>query len=353
MTKRLAVYGAGAIGGQIGARLTTAGHDVTLIDPWQAHREAIARNGLVIHDAGREETHRPHVIAPEQLDTLPGPIEILFMAVKSYDTMLALERVRPYLAPDALVVSTQNSINEEWLVPALGADRVVGGVILVNAVLLEPGHITATQSVSRASESADLPGVYVGEYMRPAGEKAREVAGIINDVWTAKPIDNLTYERWSKLANNTMMNPVSGISRLRSKLALGNADSCYIQVHLAAEVLRVAEAEGYKLTKILGDYTSEEVYANAEGRDKSVERRLAERATRVSDDATTSLLQDVMRGRKSEIDYFSGLVAKKGAAHGIPTPYCEAVTDIVHRIESGALKPSPAALKEVYKLVRD
>jgi 2-dehydropantoate 2-reductase len=353
MPKRLAVYGAGAIGGQIGARLMTAGHDVTVIDPWEAHRQAIARDGLTIYDGGREEVHRPRVIAPEEMASLPGSIDILFLAVKSYDTLAVLERVKPYLASDGVVVSTQNSINEELLVPVLGAEHVVGGVILVNAVLLEPGHITATQSVSRASESADLPGVYVGEYLRPAGEKAREVASIMNDVWTAKPINNLMYERWSKLANNTMMNPVSGISGLRSKLALANADSRYIQVHLAAEVLRVAEAEGYKLTKILGDYTREEVYANAEGKDDSVDRRLAERAARVSDDATTSLLQDVMRGRKTEIDYFSGLVSKKATAHGIPTPYCEAVTDVMHRIESGALKPSPETLKEVFKLVRD
>ncbi|MEX2598352.1 MAG: 2-dehydropantoate 2-reductase [Dehalococcoidia bacterium] len=353
MNKRLAVYGAGAIGGQIGSRLTTAGHDVVVIDPWEAHREAIARDGLTIHDAGRQEAHRPRVISPDDLDSLPGPIDILFLAVKSYDTLSALERVRPYLAAEGLVVSTQNSINEEQIVPVMGADRVIGGVILVNAVLLEPGHVTATQSVSRASEGADLPGAYVGECLRPAGDKAREVAAILNDVWASKPIDNLMYERWSKLANNTMMNPVSGISSLRSKLALGNADSRFIQVHLAAEVMRVAEAEGYRLTKILGDYTMEKVFENAEGKSDSVERRLAERAARVSDDATTSLLQDVMRGRKTEIDYFSGMVSKKGAAHGIPTPYCEAVTDVIHRIETGALKPAPETLQEVYKLARD
>lgn len=79
--------------------------------------------------------------------------------MKSYDTEAALERVLPHLAPDAPLVSLQNSINEEWIAPRAGASRVLGGVVLVNAVLLEPGLVTATASVSRAAAGVRLPGL--------------------------------------------------------------------------------------------------------------------------------------------------------------------------------------------------
>jgi 2-dehydropantoate 2-reductase len=349
----MAVYGAGAIGSQIGARIHAAGHDVTLVEPWEPHRRAIAERGLTIHAPGGGDTYWPVVVSPDELPTFTAPIDLLFLSVKSYDTLEAMERVTPYLAAGGIVVSMQNSINEEWIAPLVGASRVVGGVILINAVLLEPGHVTETASVSRATSAGDLPGVYVGEYSSAAGAKANDVASVLDAVWPTKPIDDLLHERWSKLANNTMINPVSGIGGLRSAAALADPNARRTMIAVASEVLRVAEAEGYPLARVMGDYDAADVRAGAEGRSDSVDRALAARAEKVSDDATTSMLQDVLRGRKTEIDYFSGFVARKGSAHGIPTPYCDAVTRLVHRVEAGTLAPSPEALLEVRKLVGD
>jgi 2-dehydropantoate 2-reductase len=349
MSERILVYGAGAIGGQVAGRLAGAGHDVTAAEPWAAHREAINRDGISIRSLdGSMETHRLHAVAPE---ALAGPFDVLFLAVKSYDTLPVLERVLPLLAPDAPVVSTQNSLNEEWLAPVVGPERVVGGVILVNAVLLEPGRISATASVTQASASARMPGVFVGEYQRPAGALARRIAGLLEAVWPAVAIDDLLHERWSKMVNNVMLNPTSGVSGLRSADLLAHADARRALVGIAAEVLCVAQAEGHPLAKVMGDFTAHQVLEGAEGRDGAFQRGLAERAARVSPDAATSLLQDVLRQRPTEVDYFSGLIARKGSQHGIATPWCAAVTEMVHRVESGALAPAPENLAALVRKV--
>jgi len=345
MSGRIIVYGIGAIGGQAAGRLHSAGHDVVAVEPWAAQREAVARDGLRIANLdGSEEHHRPPVIAPDELS---GSADLCLLAVKSFDTEAALERVLPRLAAGAPLVSLQNSINEEWIAPRAGAERVLGGVVLVNAVLLEPGLVTATASVSRAAAGVRLPGLYVGEYLRPPGGQARRVAALLDAVWPAEVIDDLMHERWTKLLTNTALNPVSGIGGLRSAAMLANGPARRAIVHIAAEVLLVAAAEGHPFERVMGDFSAAQVLEGAAGRSDAFERGLAERASRVSADAATSLLQDVLRGRRTEVDYFSGLVASKGRAHGIAAPWCEAATSLVHEIERGRRRPAVANLEEL------
>ena len=345
MSGRIIVYGIGAIGAQAAGRLHSAGRDVIAVEPWVAQREAVRRDGLRIANLdGSVERHHPPVCAPEDLS---GQADLCLLAVKSYDTEAALERVLPHLAPEAPLVSLQNSINEEWIAPQAGPARVLGGVVLVNAVLLEPGLVTATASVSRAAAGVRLPGLYVGEYLRPPGAQARRVAELLDAVWPAEVVDDLMEERWTKMLTNTALNPVSGIAALRSAAMLADAAARRAIVQIAAEVLRVAAAEGHPIGRVMGDFSASQVLEGAAGRSDAFERGLAERAPRVSADAATSLLQDVLRARRTEVDYFSGLVASKGRAHRIATPWCAAATSLVHEIEQGRRGPAPSNLREL------
>ena len=177
MGKRLAVFGAGAIGGQVGARMFAAGHDVTLIEPWPEQFRAIRDSGLRIEDENGPVLVRPPVVRPDRLHLL-DPVDILFLAVKSYDSDAAVERILPRLSPQAWVVSTQNGINEEIIAQRIESGRILGVVILINAVLEAPGRIqVSTQSVSRSS-NLNAPGAYVGEYAGSSDSKAQEVAPI-------------------------------------------------------------------------------------------------------------------------------------------------------------------------------
>jgi 2-dehydropantoate 2-reductase len=346
MSKRLAVFGAGAIGGQVGARLAHAGHDVTIIDPWEPQVVAISNNGLTIQLQGDEQLYSPRIIRESELEKLDGPIDILFLSVKSYDTLSAIEMISPYLGPDSWVVSMQNSINEELIAPIIGPDRTLGGVILINAVLLTPGRITSSTSVS-GSGVKPSPGVYAGEFSGPAGTKAQELQALLSSVWPAETTDNLLLERWTKLATNCMVNPVSGLSTLGSKNLMENPTARKLMVKIGAEVIKTADAHGYQIEHILGDYSPEEFCAAAEGSNSALDENMAERATRMNPEAKSSMLQDVLRGRRTEIDYFNGLVDRKASEKGIETPLNRAMVDLIHKVENGEISPGIEALEQV------
>lgn len=351
MGKRLAVFGGGAIGGQVGARMFAAGHDVTLIEPWREQFRAIRDSGLRIEDEEGSVLHRPPVVHPDQLDRL-GPVDILFLAVKSYDSDAAVERILPCLSPQAWVVSTQNGINEEIIAQRVESDRILGIVILINAVLEAPGRIqVSTQSVSRSS-NLDAPGAYVGEYAGSSETKAQEVAHYLNAVWPAKTTRDLMAMRWTKLATSAMVNALSGITGLRSAPLLGEPKVRKIMIRLAAEVVLVARAHGHGIHRVLGQCTPEQVLDAARGRDGTMDRRLARMSERISPAAATSLLQDHWKGRITEVDHFNGFVVRKGREKGVPTPVNEAVRKLMKRIERRETSSSLRALAPLLSLLK-
>jgi 2-dehydropantoate 2-reductase len=147
MNKRIAFVGAGAIGGYVGASLAACGHDVTLIDPWPAHVEAIRAGGMHLHGMTETENRTVSVNAMHITDVQElarqRPVDIAFIAVKSYDTVWAARLMRQYLSPCGYLVSSQNCINEERIAGVVGWGRTVGCVVGggVGVELFEPGHV--------------------------------------------------------------------------------------------------------------------------------------------------------------------------------------------------------------------
>src|SRR6201989_1318633 len=173
MNKRIAFVGAGAIGGYIGGNLTALGHDVTLIDAWPAHVEAMRAAGLRLHGMTEPENHTVRVnamhITEVQALAKQRPIDIAFIAVKSYDTVWATRLIRQYLAPGGFIVSSQNCINEERIASIVGWGRTVGCVVGGGGgvELSEPGHVRRTMMKNRGVVS-----FHVGE---PHGRISRRV----------------------------------------------------------------------------------------------------------------------------------------------------------------------------------
>jgi len=146
MEKRIAVIGAGAIGGYTGGQLAHNGFDVTLIDPWPEHVETIRKDGLALEGMTEEEfvCARPrtmHLTEAQQL-AKEKPIDIAMVAVKSYDTEWMTQLVKPYLAPGGYVVSLQNCINEERIANIVGWGRTLGCIASrISVELFEPGKV--------------------------------------------------------------------------------------------------------------------------------------------------------------------------------------------------------------------
>ena len=131
MPKRIAVVGAGALGGYVGGTLAHFGHDVTLIDAWPEHVETVRKRGLELDGLTAEEqfTTRPKIIHLTEVQGLAKtPVDVAMVAVKSYDTLWATALIAPYLSEQGFVVSLQNCMNEETIAGVVGWGRTVGAV---------------------------------------------------------------------------------------------------------------------------------------------------------------------------------------------------------------------------------
>src|SRR2546423_5467551 len=207
MKTRLGIVGAGAIGCVVGGLLTKAGHDVTLIDQWPEHVETMRRRGLGL--TGTCGDHRIAVSALHlhEAQSIVEPFELLFIAVKSYDTEWATRLGVQYLNDDGLVVDFQNGINDHRVAAVAGAHRTLGCVITIGAGMYEPGVALRTDPVG-----TDRVGFKIGELDGSDTERARKLVEVMNDVTLTKLTTNLFGERWSKMAANCMSNPLAGLS---------------------------------------------------------------------------------------------------------------------------------------------
>ena len=215
MRPRIAVIGAGAVGGYVGGHLARTGQDVTLIDPWPAHVEAIRAQGLELEGVTPEESCTVRVDAIH-LTELQGfskqrPVDIAIVAVKSYDTEWATTMIRQYLGEGGFVVSLQNCINEERIAALVGWGRTVGCIAaLLVAELHAPGRIRRTVAKGGQEHAVFRLGEVHGRITR----RVEELGAMIAAVDSVKVTRNLWGERWSKLCVNGMRNGLSAVTGL-------------------------------------------------------------------------------------------------------------------------------------------
>jgi 2-dehydropantoate 2-reductase len=347
MNKRIAFVGAGAIGGYIGGNLTALGHDVTLIDAWPAHVEKMRASGLRLYGMTEPENRTVRVNAMHITDVQAlakqRPIDIAFIAVKSYDTVWATRLIRQYLAPGGFVVSSQNCINEERIAGVVGWGRTVGCVVGggVGVELFEPGQVRRTMT-----KNPNVVSLHVGEPHGRTTRRVEELVAILNDIDTAHATDNLWGERWTKLCVNGMRNGVSAATGLG-----GNARDTHdairrVCIRLGGEAVRVGQALGFTLGKV-GALDPEKLALAPEDDRRALDEieglRLAgTSAAARSDLQRPSMAQDMAKGRRTEIEFMNGFIAEKGAEVGMPAPTHAMLTEVVKRVERGEIAADPA-----------
>jgi 2-dehydropantoate 2-reductase len=347
MAKRIAFVGAGAIGGYIGAGLTACGHDVTLIDPWPEHVEAMRANGLHLYGMTEPENrvvrvNAMHLTEVQQL-AKQQPIDIAFIAVKSYDTIWATMMIRQYLAPGGFVVSSQNCINEERIAGVVGWGRTVGCVVGggIGVELFEPGHVRRTMM-----KNPNVYALHVGEPHGRISKRIEELAEMLNDVDNAHATDNLWGERWTKLCVNGMRNGVSAATGMGGNARDSHDAVRRVCIRLGGESVRVGQALGFKLGKV-GALEPEKLALAYEGNRGALEEieslmLAGSSAAARSDLQRPSMAQDMAKGRRTEIEFMNGFIAEKGAEIGVPAPTHAMLTEVVKRVERGELAADPA-----------
>jgi 2-dehydropantoate 2-reductase len=343
MNMRIGILGAGAIGSVVGGLLTKAGQDVTLVDQWPEHVEAMRAHGLRLSGTCGEHLIPVTALHLHELQAVPAPFDAIFLAMKSYDTEWATHLALGYLrAPDGVVVDFQNGINDERVAAVAGRARTLGCVITIGAGMYEPAHAVRTDR--------SPVGFKIGELDGSDTPRARALVAILDTVAPSRLTTNLFGERWSKLAVNCMANALAGLSGLGSAEIRSEPGVRRIALHLAAEVIEVGRACGHEVEPLFGIEASRFVDA-AHGRDlEAVETDMAAAAKRLAG-GRPSLLQDVMKGRRTEIDYLNGYVADQGRRVGVKTPFNEAVVAEVHRHGVGRLRPDPRNLEPLLRML--
>ena len=352
MDKRIAVIGAGAIGGYTGGHLAHNGFDVVLIDPWPEHVETIRRDGLAIEGVTEEEfvCAHPKTMHLTELQQLAKekPIDIAMVSVKSYDTEWATRLIAQYLAPDGYVVSLQNCMNEERIAGIVGPDKTVGVIpALLGAELYAPGRVRRT-----GAKGASPYEVYrAGELHGRITKRLEGLAEMIGTIDTIKPTTNLWGERWSKLCVNGMANGVAAASGLSGNDMNRDDKIRRLSIRLAGEGVRVGQALGYQLEHIRS-HEPETIARAAEGDPAALDEVESQifaglQSNTRSELARPSMGQDMLKGRRTEIDFINGLIAAKGQEVGRPAPSHEKLVAVVKQVELGKI---PAQRENLYSI---
>jgi 2-dehydropantoate 2-reductase len=339
---RIGIVGAGAIGCVVGGLLTKAGRDVTLVDQWPEHVEAMKRQGLRLSGTCGDHLIRVKALHIHEAQAIAEPFDAAFVAVKSYDTEWAAALAVRHLGPTGVVVDFQNGINDHRVAAIAGRERTLGCVITIGAGLYEPAHALRTDT--------NRVGFKLGELDGRDTERARRLAELMNAVAPSAVTTNLWGERWSKLAVNCMANPLAGLSGFGSAEVRSEPVPRRLAIHIAAEVVKVSRASGYEIEPIYGIEAQRFVDA-VEGRGLAeVERDVAASARHLSG-GRPSLLQDVLRGRRTEIDHLNGYVCAQGRRVGVPTPVNDAVVKAIHDHGVGRLTPDPKHLEPLARIL--
>ena len=346
MAKKILFVGAGAIGSYIGAFLSRAGHDVTLVDPWAEQVEAIRKKGISVTGPHDPFEAHPKAFHLGESQRMPRDFDLAFVAMKVYDTAWAAQLALRHLKPEGFIVASENCWPDPIVAGVAGASRSLGLVMSkIGVAVWKPGQ------VERGAEKGQGTGhdvFRVGEHDGRVTARATEVAEILKVVDGSQVTENLWGERWAKLCANAMGNPVQGMSGLGSFEIASSEIGRAITIHLAAESSRVGLAQGYTIPKINGE--TAERWADAGRREtwEALDTMLTPKSAS-GRNWKASMAQDVTKGRPTEIDYMNGHVVVQGRAKNVSTPVSAAVVEVMHEVESGARKPAPENIGAVLK----
>ena len=329
--KHIAILGTGATASGFGADMVRAGLDVTFIDQWPAHVEAMRADGLRVEMPDETVTVPVSALHLCDVATLRAPFDVVLIGVKAYDTRWACQLIEPVVAPDGLVVGLQNGMTMDVVASVVGPERTLGAVIEVAANMFEPG-VTVRQTPRSGTWFA------VGAYDEATRGREAEVAEILRHTGDVEIRDDVRSAKWMKLVANAAEFLPSSI------LGLPLADSValpgILDVMRAAgrEAMRAGMARGHELVPIFGD---KRVEVNDPDHHATVLFDAVLKGWTLSD-TKVATLQDWIKGRRGEIDDINGLVAAEQARLGGEATVNRQLVEIAQRIERGELAPDPS-----------
>ncbi|MES2171281.1 MAG: 2-dehydropantoate 2-reductase [Actinomycetota bacterium] len=330
MARKIAVLGSGAQGSGVGVDFVRAGYDVTFIEQWPAHVEAMRANGLRVNLPEESILTPVHVIHLCEVATLREKFDMVFTLVKAYDTRWSVELIRPYLAADGVVIGLQNGMTVDTVADVVGPDRTIGSVIEMASNMYEPG-IVNRQNAQKDSWFA------LGGLSPVSQARAEEAAEILRTAGTVQVTDDIRSSKWMKLVVNAGELVPSAILNLPLSDAVRVPGMHEFMLEACREAVHTAISTGNRMVPIFGNDS-----LDLSDPDRFVTQLLDDVLTQFSrPDTRTTVLQDWDKGRHSEVDEVNGLVVDEQAKLGGSAPFNELTVEIAHRIERGELEARP------------
>jgi 2-dehydropantoate 2-reductase len=305
MSLKICVLGAGALGCAIGGVLAEGGCEVTLVTRNAAHVDAMNRDGLRLVEDGTERSVRVH--ATTDCAAL-GPMDLVIVLVKSFDTRRAIEAAGPIVGPGTVVMSLQNGLgHEDELAAVVGRQRVMAGKSYVGGVLLAPGRVRIG-----VQDKETL----IGELDGTVSCRAQAVAQAFEEAGLRCIVsDNIVGTMWDKLLVNVATGALAGIT------GLGYGDLYAVpeieQTALAAvaEAIAVAQAKGVQLSMT------------------DARQPWLKACAGLPPQFKTSMLQSLEKGSITEVDFINGAVVRQGERLDVPTPVNRTLVACIKGIE--------------------
>lgn len=298
---KIAILGAGAIGSLFGALLWESGEDVVLIGR-KRHVDAIKSRGLKVSGISGERIVKPKAVTTTQE---VGKVDLIIISVKSYDTEQAAKDALNMIHHNTVVLTIQNGLgNIEKLCEIIGEKHVVGGVTMQGSTLVKPGEIY------HAGKGPTIIGELNGEITN----RIKRIAETFNKAKIETQItQNIWGVLWDKLIINVGINALTAITRMKNGELLKIPEIRDIMIEAVKEAVNVAKALNIKLE--IEDHVRKVIeVAEATANNKS------------------SMLQDIEKGKRTEIDYINGAIVKLGKKLKIKTPVNKTLTAIVKAI---------------------
>ncbi len=335
---KLLIWGAGAIGGTIGAYLARAGHAVTFVDRERSHVEAINTHGLRITGPVDAFTARCQAFIPERLE---GQYETILLCVKAQDTEGAAQVLKPHISAEGYVVSVQNGLNELVIETIVGRAHTVGSFVNFGADYHEPGAILF----------GGRGAVVLGELDGAVTPRLQALHQVFLDFDSnAIMTSNIWGYLWGKLAYGAQL---FATALTHESIADAFADQAYHDVYigLGQEVLRVATAQGVTPERFNGfDPLAFMPETDHDWSLKSLEDMVE--FNRHSAKTHSGVWRDLaVRKRRTEADHQLGPIVEVGAERGVPTPMTARLIELIHEIENESRPQAVSNLDELKALV--
>lgn len=330
---RAAIYGAGSLGTILGAFITRNGGQIDLINRNRAHVEALKSNGATVTGT-MDFIQKVNALYIEEMS---GRYDIIFLMTKQQDNAGTVTFLKDYLEDDGVIVTLQNGLPEMLIASIVGEERVLGCTVAWGATMQGPGVCELTSEPDSLTFS-------LGTIFDKPNPKMEDVKALLELMGPVHIDDNFIGNRWSKLLINAAFSGMSAVFGCTFGQTVERIPDRKVVQAIMKECFDVCDKAGITIAPIQGkDVVKLFNYSCAPK--KAFSLLLLPFAIKKHRRLKASMLQDLEKGKKTEVDAINGSVCACGRKYGCPTPCNDKVVEIIHKIEDGQLSPSFDNLK--------